>query len=150
MKQKAWEGLRSGDWHITGTSLLSSTTSLVVPQVQAGHRNHTIQPATKGWVWEKRELGSQNSLLWNFTKRAKEIISRKGAGETVWNPDLLNIRFSPPSSFTAQRSFDGGDTEQSCHEHWSPAKPSAGCHPLRGLSYSWLQLAEPCGTIPIL
>lgn len=46
------------------------------------------------------------------------------------NPDLLNIRFSTPSSFTAQRrSFDGGDTEQTCHEPWHPTKHSAGCHP---------------------
>lgn len=59
-------------------------------------------------------------------------------------------KFSNTSFVVWGRSFKGGDTEQSCPEHWRPAKHAAGCRPLHGFSYSLLQLAEVCIVIPIL
>lgn len=66
---------------------------------------------------------------------SKNSYSKETSGGALLNPDLLSIRFSTPSLFTAWgRSFNSSDAEQSCHESWRPAKHPAGFIP------TWSQL----------
>lgn len=110
---------------------------LVSSQVWADYCNHWYS-LLKGLSLRESRTRQLIFFTKEFYQESKTIILQRGACKTILNPDLLNIRFSTPFSFTAQRRpLNEGDAEQTCHEPWHLTKHSAGCHP-------YVVLVTPC------